>query len=54
MQEKQTINCTVESCIYHNGKEEKCTLKSIEVKPKQNVQTKKPDESMCASYKCDE
>ena len=54
MERKQIINCTVGSCAYNNGEENLCELKSIHVAPLDDVETKTPDESMCASYECDE
>ncbi len=51
MQDKQKINCTVQSCQYNNCQENQCTLKQIIVTPCQNCHTENPDESMCSSYK---
>ena len=51
MEEKQKINCTVESCQYNNLENQKCTLKEIMVTPIIGCETKEPDESMCSSYK---
>ena len=51
MEEKQKINCTVESCQYNNLENHKCTLKEIMVTPIIGCETKEPDESMCSSYK---
>lgn len=51
MEKNQKINCTVSSCRYNNGEEEKCTLEAITVEPNKNIKTMQPDESMCASYK---
>ena len=51
MEEKQKINCTVESCQYNNLENHKCTLKEIMVTPIIGCETKEPDESMCRSYK---
>lgn len=50
MDNKQEINCSVESCIYQDGKTRMCTLKSIHVMPTQGNQSKDTDESMCGSY----
>ncbi len=50
MENKQKINCTVESCIYNNPDNECCNLKSIIVTPKTNTHTGTPDESKCSSY----
>ena len=50
MEEKQKINCTVESCKFNNASREECILKQITVTPIQNCNTKKADESMCSSY----
>lgn len=54
MEANQKINCTVSSCKYNNEQKRKCTLEAIHVAPMENVNTEKPDESMCASYKFDE
>ena len=51
MEDKQKINCTVESCVYNNLNNHKCTLKEIQVTPIAGCNTKEPDESMCSSYK---
>lgn len=51
MQDKQKINCTVESCEYNDCQANQCTLKQIIVTPCQNCNTQKADESMCSSYK---
>ena len=50
----QKINCTVESCIYQDGKTNRCTLQTINVMPTENCNTSEPDESMCGSYECGE
>lgn len=50
MEGNQKIKCTVESCIYNNTEENMCNLKGIEIKPIKNCNTKKADESFCASY----
>lgn len=50
MDEKQKINCTVESCIYQDEKNKRCTLQSINVMPTPNSDTGEVDESMCGSY----
>ena len=50
---KQKINCTVQSCKYNNGREQLCELNAIMVTPKQNVNTGNPDESECSSYECE-
>lgn len=54
MQDKQKINCTVESCEYNNWQDNECTLKQIIVTPCSDCHTGKPDESMCSSYKCNQ
>lgn len=46
----QKIKCTVGSCKYNNVENSMCNLDKIEVKPINNCNTKKTDESMCASY----
>ena len=49
----QKINCTVESCKYHNHNHNLCKLKQIEVQACTNGCTGNPeDESMCGSYEC--
>ena len=50
MEKGQEINCTVASCRFNNGENNKCTLKAIQVSPIEDVYTEKPDEPMCASY----
>lgn len=54
MNGNQKICCTVESCKYNNTNEGLCTLNEIIVTPKSNCKTKKPSESKCSSYKCEE
>lgn len=49
--DNQKINCTVESCRYNNCDAQECVLKQITVTPMNNCNTKKPDESMCSSYR---
>lgn len=51
MEGNQKIHCTVESCRYNNSDKKLCELEAIQVAPVNNCNTKKPDESMCASYK---
>ena len=51
MEKKQKINCTVESCKYNDNEHKECDLEAIIVTPIKNVNTSKPDESQCASYK---
>jgi hypothetical protein len=50
MERNQKINCTVASCKYNNTENAECILKAIQVSPMEGCDTKKPDESMCASY----
>ena len=50
MNDKQKINCTVETCKYNNCDNNECILKQIMVSPIPDCNTKKPDESMCSSY----
>ena len=50
MEGKQKIHCTVESCKYNDDGKNICKLQAINVEPIENCNTKKPDESMCASY----
>lgn len=54
MEEKQKINCSVESCKFNNTDKEECILKQIKVTPMQDCHTKKADESMCSSYEYEE
>lgn len=54
MEGKQKIHCTVGTCQYNDENKNVCILEAIQVAPVQNCQTKKPDESMCASYKYEE
>ena len=50
MEGNQKIKCTVGSCIYNNSDENMCNLQGIEIKPVKNCNTKKADETICASY----
>lgn len=50
MEGNQKIECTVESCKYNNTQKNICNLPKIEIKPITNCNTKKADESICASY----
>lgn len=50
MEGSQKIHCTVGTCIYNDDDKNECLLESIKVAPVQNCNTKKADESMCASY----
>ena len=54
MDKNQKINCTVESCVYQDDENKRCTLQAIDVMPKQDCGTRKADESMCGSYECGE
>ena len=51
MEGNQKIHCTVGSCRYNDEDKNVCILEAIQVAPIKNCKTKKPDESMCASYK---
>ena len=53
MDDKQKINCTVETCRYNIFDNNECTLKQIMVSPIPDCNTKTPDESMCSSYEYD-
>lgn len=53
MENKQKINCTVETCKYNNINECECMLKQINVLPKKDCKSGLADESMCGSYKHD-
>lgn len=53
MEKNQKINCTVESCAFHNPNKECCELKAITVRACQNCHNGNPaDESMCGNYEC--
>lgn len=53
MEKNQKINCTVESCAFHNPNKECCELKAITVRTCQNCHNGNPaDESMCGNYEC--
>lgn len=54
MEGKQKIHCTVETCVYNDNNNKMCVLESIQVAPVQDMNTKTPDESMCASYEYEE
>lgn len=46
------IRCTVESCAFHCGEQNYCSLRSIRVEACPNCTSGSPeDESMCGSYK---
>lgn len=51
MEKNQKINCAVESCIYQDNKNKRCTLHAINVMPTKEITTGDTDESMCGSYK---
>ena len=53
MEENQKINCTVESCVYQDSKNRRCTLQAINVMPTTDTTTVETDESMCGSYEYD-
>lgn len=50
MEEKQEINCNVNSCKYNNRQEGKCILQAINIEPIDDMEVIEADESMCASY----
>ena len=51
MEGNQKIYCSVKNCKYNEQVQNSCTLQAINVEPTTNLKdTKKPDESMCASY----
>ena len=53
MDKNQKINCTVGSCEYNDHNTRKCVLNEIIVEPCTGGNTGTPeDESMCASYQC--
>ena len=52
MEKNQKINCTVESCVYQDSRNRRCTLQSINVMPTVDNTSGKLDESMCGSYEC--
>ncbi|NLD58571.1 MAG: DUF1540 domain-containing protein [Clostridiales bacterium] len=46
------IRCRVESCSFHCGDRDYCSLSSIQVEPCQDCHSgKAADESMCGSYR---
>ena len=51
MDGNQNIKCTVETCKYNDTDKCRCLLEQIHVAPMPDCETKKPDESMCNSYK---
>ena len=51
MEKNQKINCTVGSCKYNDEQRQECVLEQIIVEPIKDCDTKKPDESMCGSYR---
>ncbi len=47
-----SIRCRVDSCEWHCGEQEYCSLQAIQVEPCPNCVDGKPeDESMCGSYR---
>ena len=51
MDERQKINCTVDSCEYNDTRGHKCELAEITVEPCADCGTGEPEEeSMCGSY----
>ena len=52
MNKNQKINCHVESCIYQDPEQSKCSLEEIVVQPCDGCSTGEADESMCGSYEC--
>lgn len=54
MEDNQTINCKVESCVYQDSDTKRCTLQSIQVIPTENCDTCETEESMCGSYEYSE
>ena len=50
MDEKQKINCSVDSCEYNDRITQGCELKQITVEPCKECHTGGPEESMCGSY----
>ena len=53
IEENQKINCTVESCVYEDRENRRCTLPAINVMPATDTTTRETDESMCGSYEYD-
>ena len=52
-EDKQTINCTVESCVHNDNENEKCELEEITVEPPTDAASESgepEDESMCGDY----
>lgn len=54
MDNKQKINCTVNSCKFNDCDACECTLNQITVEPIDECETCTPDESMCGSYEYNE
>lgn len=51
MKPNTSIHCRVESCEYHCGDKEFCSLQAIRVEPCKGCASGLPaDESMCGSY----
>ena len=49
-----SIRCRVDSCAYHCGEKDYCSLQAIQVEPCPGYESGKPsDESMCGSYRKD-
>lgn len=52
-QANEHIACRVNSCEYHCGEKNFCSLSAIQVEPCKDCHSGKAcDESMCGSYKC--
>lgn len=51
--QSQSIACTVTSCRY-NARGRRCSLESIEVKPRKGDSSGQPEESLCASYRIED
>jgi len=52
MENNQRIKCTVCSCKYNAIEDNNCKLEEIMVKPFPDDTSRKPDETICSSYKC--
>ncbi len=51
MEDNKIINCDVATCVHHNEKCMMCNLTAINISSSSMFDAKKPEESMCLSYK---
>lgn len=52
MENNQKIKCTVCSCQYNQEQDCNCQLNEITVRPCQNQDSGKTDDTLCSNYKC--